>query len=90
MVQRRASAARATTPESGTTLAARRLDALVRRFVFAHGPGFGAGWSRSLAMGRDTMKHTFDTDVLVNIRPAHSLTGPDKAKIRALLWRGSR
>ena len=35
-------------------------------------------------MRGDAMKHPFDADVLVDIRPVHTLTVPDEAKIRAL------
>jgi hypothetical protein len=57
------SAARATASGLSAALPARRLDVLVR-----------PGWSRSRAMCWDTMKHPFDGDVLVDIRPVHSLT----------------
>jgi len=36
-------------------------------------------------MRGDTMKHPFNADVLVDIRPVHALTGPNKTKILALL-----
>lgn len=34
------------------------------------------------------MKHAFDTDVLVDIGPVNSVTGPDETKVRSLLRRG--
>ena len=36
------------------------------------------------------MKHAFDTDVLIDIRPMYSLTGPDETEIGPLLPRGLR
>lgn len=90
VAERCVSAARATTPGLSTTLAARRLDALVRRFVMAHGTGSSADWSRCRATRWDTMKQTFDTDVFVDARPMDALAGSDQTEIRALLWRGLR
>jgi hypothetical protein len=84
------SAPRAAAPDLGATLPARRLDALIRRFMIALTPGIGAAGSRPRAMCRDAVKHSFDADVLVDIRPVHTLTGPDQVKILALLGRGFR
>jgi hypothetical protein len=41
-------------------------------------------------MRRDAMKHAFDADVLIDVRPVDSLTGADETKIRPLFWRGLR
>ena len=41
-------------------------------------------------MSGDAIKHAFDADVLVDIRPMYSLTGPDKTEIRPLLPGGLR
>jgi hypothetical protein len=88
--ERRGSPARAATPGLSTTPGARRLNALVRRFLIAHSAPFNPNWRRSGAMRRDAVKHTFDTDVLIDIRPMNPLTRPDETEMRPLLGRSLR
>src|SRR3972149_5716993 len=86
--ERPASAARAATPGLDTTLAARRLNALIRRFLVAADTASLRSGLRFRPMRWDAVKHALDTDVLVEVRPMDTLAGADETKVCSLL--GSR
>jgi hypothetical protein len=77
------------TPNAGASAArkllARRLRALASRSP-APFRSYRLGGRRTVC--RNAVKHSFDAEILIEVRPMHALSGSDQAPIRPLLGRG--
>ena len=48
--------------------------------------GCGRCWSCFRALRRDSVKHTLNAQVLIDVRPVHALTSADETEVCALRW----